>query len=408
MPLAPPPASAVPPAPPAPPAPPLPGGPAISPQAEIRPVPRRRLIAVAALVAAAGVAAGAYWWSEGQYFASTDDAYVSGNVVQVTALVPGTVVAIAADDTQHVTVGRPLVQLDPADSEVALQQAAAQLAATVRQVRTLYVNNGTLQANIAQRQVNMENARDDLRRRMSVTDAGAVSQEDVDHARSALREAEAALRAAQEQLVSNRALTRNTTAAAHPDVARAAASYRAAYLAYARSTLPAPVTGFVARRSVQVGQRVAPGVPLMGVVPLDQVWVDANFKENQMKDMRVGQPVTLYADFYGSRVRYDGKVAGFSAGTGAAFSVLPAQNATGNWIKVVQRLPVRIALQPDQLAAHPLRIGLSMQVRVDVHRRDGASLNTLPTVTPLATDVYARVGQAADASIDKIIAANLE
>ncbi len=377
-----------------------------TPLGEIRPVPRRRLVAVAALVAAAGMAAGIYWWTDARHFASTDDAYVAGNVVQVTSLVPGTVVAIAADDTQRVSVGKPLVELDPTDSEVALQQAAAQLAETVRHVRTLFVNNGTLQANIAQRQATEENARDDLRRRMSVDGTGAVSKEDVDHAQSALREAEAALRAAQEQLASNRALTRNTTIAQHPDVARAAASYRAAYLAYARSTLPAPVTGFVARRAVQVGQRVAPGVPLMGVVPLDQVWVDANFKENQMKDMRVGQPVTLYSDFYGSHIRYHGKVAGFSAGTGAAFSVLPAQNATGNWIKVVQRLPVRITLDPAQLATHPLRIGLSMRVTVDVHHHDGVSLDTLPAVTPLRTDVYALVGREADARIAQIIATN--
>ncbi|PLQ00508.1 HlyD family secretion protein [Cupriavidus pauculus] len=377
-----------------------------APSAEMRPVPRRRLITVAVLVAVTGIGAGAYWWTIGRHYASTDDAYVAGNVVQVTSLVPGTVVSIAADDTQRVTMGQPLLGLDPTDSEVALQQAAAQLAEAVRQVRTLYVNNGALQANIAQRQANVENARDDLRRRMSVDGTGAVSKEDVDHARSALKEAQAALRAAQEQLASNLALTHNTTVAQHPDVARAAASYRAAYLAHARSTLPAPVTGFVARRAVQVGQRVAPGVPLMGVVPLDQVWVDANFKENQMQDMRVGQPVSLVADFYGGQVRYDGKVAGFAAGTGAAFSVLPAQNATGNWIKVVQRLPVRITLDPAQLAAHPLRIGLSMRATVDVHQHDGASLNTLPAVTPLSTDVYASIGRDADASIARIIAAN--
>jgi len=194
-----------------------------APSAEMRPVPRRRLITVAALVAVTGIGAGAYWWTIGRHFASTDDAYVSGNVVQVTSLVPGTVVSIAADDTQRVTMGQPLVGLDPTDSEVALQQAAAQLAETVRQVRTLYVNNGTLQANIAQRQANVENARDDLRRRMSVDGTGAVSKEDVDHARSTLKEAQAALRAAQEQLASNLALTHNTSIAQHPDVARAVA-----------------------------------------------------------------------------------------------------------------------------------------------------------------------------------------
>ncbi|MWL89215.1 HlyD family efflux transporter periplasmic adaptor subunit [Cupriavidus sp. SW-Y-13] len=387
----------------APPATPAPAEVAANPRA----VPRRRLIAVAALVAAAGIASATWWVDDGRFQASTDDAYVGGNIVQVTSLVPGTVVSIAADDTQRVTQGGQLIGLDPTDSEVALQQAAAQLAETVRQVRTLYANNGTLQADIAQRVANMENARDDLRRRMSVDGTGAVSKEDVDHAQSTLKAAQSALRAAQERLVSNQALTDHSTVAAHPEVMKAAALYRAAYLTHARSTLPAPVTGFVARRAVQVGQRVAPGEPLMGVVPLNQIWVDANFKENQMADMRVGQPVTLYSDFYGSHVQYSGKVAGFSAGTGAAFSVLPAQNATGNWIKVVQRLPVRIALDPAELAAHPLRLGLSMRATVDVHDHGGASLGKLPTVTPLSTDVYAAVGRDADASIARIIAANL-
>ena len=366
----------------------------------------RKVAAIAAGLLVAGAAGAFYWWHDVRNVAATEDAYVGGNVVQVTPLTAGTVVSIAGDDTQFVRVGQPLVELDPADSEVAMEQAAAQLAATVRQVRTLYVNNGTLAANIALRAADLARAQDDLQRRQSVSNPGAVSKEEVEHAQTAVRTAAAALRAAQEQLASNRALTDRTTLAAHPDVARAAASYRAAYLAFARSALPAPVDGFIARRAVQVGQRVAPGTPLMAVVPLDQVWVDANFKENQLRHVRVGQPVALYADLYGTRVRYDGKVAGFSAGTGAAFSLLPAQNATGNWIKVVQRLPVRIALEPAQLAAHPLRIGLSMSVSVDTRNDAGASLSTLPPLTPLRTDVYAEVARQADAHIAKIIEAN--
>ncbi|WP_354677420.1 HlyD family secretion protein [Cupriavidus plantarum] len=369
-------------------------------------ISRRKAAVLAAVLVLAGAAGGVYWWRDVQEFASTEDAYVGGNVVQVTPLTSGTVVSIAGDDTQYVREGQPLVELDPADSAVAMEQAAAQLAATVRQVRTLYVNNGTLAANIALRAAYLARAQDDLRRRQAVTNPGAVSAEEVEHAQTAVRTAAAALRAAQEQLVSNRALTDRTTLAEHPDVARAAANYRAAYLAFARSALPAPVDGFIARRAVQVGQRVAPGTPLMAVVPLNQVWVDANFKENQLRRVRVGQPVSLYADLYGQRVRYDGKVAGFSAGTGAAFSLLPAQNATGNWIKVVQRLPVRISLEPAQLAAHPLRIGLSMSVSVDTRNDQGASLSTLPPLTPLRTDVYAEVAREADAHIAKIIAAN--
>src|SRR6516164_9061363 len=210
---------------------------------------------------------------------------------------------------------------------------------------------------------------------MQVAQTGAVSQEEISHARDAVRSAEAALDAAQQQLAANRALTANTTIANHPNVEAAAAKVRDAYLANARNTLPAPVTGYVAKRSVQVGQRVSPGNPLMSVVPLNSLWVDANFKEVQLKHMRIGQAVEMTADVYGSSVVYHGKVVGFSAGTGSAFSLLPAQNATGNWIKVVQRLPVRIALDPQELEKHPLRVGLSMNVTVDL---DGSRIAAMP------------------------------
>ncbi|WP_432257420.1 HlyD family efflux transporter periplasmic adaptor subunit [Cupriavidus sp. TMH.W2] len=367
---------------------------------------KRMLLSLTAALVVAGVGYGVYWGLYARHFESTDDAYVAGNVVQVTPLVGGTVVSIAADDTQLVTAGQPLIQLDRADSQVTLEQAEAQLAQAVREVRTLYVNNGSLAANVALREADVAKARDDLRRRQAIAGSGAVSNEEISHAQAALKGAESALLAAREQLASNKVLTDQTTVEKHPNVQRAAANLRSAYLAFARSSMPAPVTGYVAKRSVQVGQRVAAGAPLMAVVPLDQVWVDANFKEVQITHMRIGQPVTLEADVYGSKVEYHGKVAGFSAGTGSAFSLLPAQNATGNWIKVVQRLPVRIALDAQQLKDHPLRVGLSMTVKVDVRREEGAAMAAAAPARPMQTDVYDKVAQDADQLIARIIAAN--
>jgi membrane fusion protein (multidrug efflux system) len=275
----------------------------------------------------------------------------------------------------------------------------------VRQVRGLFADDSQYEAQVAVRQADLSRAQDDLRRRMQVAQTGAVSQEEVSHASDTVKSAQAALDAAQQQLAANRALTANTTIADHPNVMAAAARVRDAYLANARNMLPAPVTGYVAKRSVQVGQRVSPGTPLMSVVPLNAVWVDANFKEVQLKHMRIGQPVEMTADVYGSSVVYHGKVVGFSAGTGSAFSLLPAQNATGNWIKVVQRLPVRIALDPQELDKHPLRIGLSMQADVNIKDDTGGQLGQAPT-TAYQTNVFDKYGDEADAEIARIIAEN--
>ncbi|GLU34837.1 EmrA/EmrK family multidrug efflux transporter periplasmic adaptor subunit [Trinickia caryophylli] len=367
---------------------------------------RKRLMTLLALVIlVAAIAYGLYYFLVARFHEETDDAYVNGNVVQITPQVTGTVIAVNADDTQTVKAGDPLVVLDGADARVALQQAEANLAQTVRQVRGIFVNNDQYQAQIAQREADLSRAQDDLKRRLAVAQTGAVSQEEISHARDAVKAAQAALDAAQQQLASNRALTTNTTIADHPNVLAAAARVRDAYLNNARNTLPAPVTGYVAKRAVQVGQRVSPGAPLMAIVPLNAVWVDANFKEVQLKHMRIGQPVTLTADVYGSSVVYRGKVVGFSAGTGSAFSLLPAQNATGNWIKVVQRLPVRIELDADQLRAHPLRIGLSMQVDVDIKDDSGSQLGNARN-TVYQTNVFDKYGDEADAEIARIIAAN--
>ncbi|MGF6533052.1 MULTISPECIES: EmrA/EmrK family multidrug efflux transporter periplasmic adaptor subunit [Paraburkholderia] len=367
---------------------------------------RKRMMALLVIVILiAAIAYGFYYFLVARFHESTDDAYVNGNVVQITPQVTGTVIAVNADDTQTVKAGDPVVVLDPADARVALEQSEANLGQVVRQVRGLFADDNQYQAQVEVREADLSRAQDDLRRRMLVAQTGAVSQEEISHARDAVKSAQAALDAAKQQLASNRALTANTTIADHPNVEAAAAKVRDAYLASARNTLPAPVTGYVAKRSVQVGQRVSPGNPLMAIVPLNGVWVDANFKEVQLKHMRIGQPVELTADVYGSSVVFHGKVVGFSAGTGSAFSLLPAQNATGNWIKVVQRLPVRIALDPQELEKHPLRIGLSMDADVSIKDENGGQLGEAPN-TIYQTNVFDKYGDQADAEIARIIAEN--
>ena len=355
----------------------------------------------------AGGAYGLYWADVLRYRQSTDDAYVNGNVVQITPQISGTVVAIGADDTQFVKAGQPLVRLDQADAKVALDQAEAQLARTVREVRNLFATSAQLQAAVQLRESDLAMAQKDLARRERLGNSGAISSEELQHARDAVRSAQAALLSAQQQLVGNQARVDGTTLEDHPDVRNASAAVRSAYLLYSRTVLPAPVSGFVARRNVQLGQRVGPGVALMSVVPLDQVWVDANFKEPQLANMRVGQPVTLIADLYGRSIRYHGHVAGFGAGTGSAFALLPAQNATGNWIKIVQRVPVRVALDPREMAAHPLQIGLSMKAEVAVRDGSGERLPEVAHNAPAyATDVFQSTDKLADARVRAIITAN--
>lgn len=383
---------------------------------------KKALTLVAAAVVLGGIGYGAYYALVANHFEHTDNAYVQANVVQITPQVAGTVVAIAADDTDKVKAGQVLVKLDQADARVALDQAQAQLAQTVREVRTLFANNGSLEAQIRLRQADVTRtqtevarAQDDVNRRAPLLASGAVGKEEYNHAtaqlaaaRSAQAGAESALSAAREQLMSNQSLTDGTTVDQHPNVARAAARVRETYLALQRAALPAPVDGYVAKRSVQVGQRVQAGSPVMALVTLDQPWVDANFKESQLQRIRIGQPATLTADVYGQKVTYHGKVVGLGAGTGAAFSLLPAQNATGNWIKVVQRVPVRLSLDEAEVKAHPLRVGLSMEVEVDVAQQDGPVLAQNPREHAVAqTAVFDALQKDADALVRRIIDANL-
>jgi membrane fusion protein (multidrug efflux system) len=383
---------------------------------------RRALTALAAVVIVVGGGWGLYEWLVASHYEDTDNAYVQGNVIQITPQIGGTVMAIGADDTDFVKAGQPLVQLDPADAKVSLEQAEAALAQAVRQVRTLYANNGSLaaqvtlrQSDIVKAQSDIAKAQDDLQRRRALSGNGAVSKEELNHAetqldtaKSALAAAQAGVVAAKEALVSNQSLTEGTSVAQHPSVLAAAAKVREAYLATQRVAMPAPVDGYVAKRTVQLGQRVAAGTPMMSIVPLNQLWVDANFKEVQLRNIRIDQPVKLTADVYGKKVEYTGKVAGLGVGTGSAFALLPAQNATGNWIKVVQRVPVRIALDPEQLKANPLRIGLSMDAEVDISSKSGKMLADAPRATALTqTAVYSQLDRGADAEVDRIVAANL-
>ena len=365
-----------------------------------------RLVFVIVILAL--LAWGLWYWLVGRWYATTDDAYVHANVVEVTPLVPGTVTAIYAENNDYVRAGQVLVRFDAADARVALQRAEANLALTVRRVRALYAGAGAAEAALATREVELRRAEQDDARVRKLEGTGAISAQDVQHAGDALAAARAALGAAKQQLASARAPISATVLARQPDVLAAAALVRAAYLGEVRTNLLAPVSGYVAKRNVQLGQRVMPGTPLMAVVPLDHVWVNANFKETVLGGLRIGQPVKLVSDVYGSGVVYHGVVQGLGIGTGSAFALLPAQNATGNWIKIVQRLPVRIDIHdPKQLQAHPLRVGLSMDVTVNLHDKKGPLLASAPLLKPvLQTDVYQGQMQAADALIARIVHAN--
>ncbi|AHZ68302.1 multidrug resistance protein [Pseudomonas mandelii JR-1] len=369
--------------------------------------PRKRkvmLVVLAIVVILAGVAVWGYHEFYGRWNESTDDAYVNGNVVEITPLVTGTVVSIGADDGDLVHEGQVLINFDPNDAQVGLQSAQANLARTVRQVRGLYSNVDGMKAQVNALQAEVQKAQDNFNRRKNLAAGGAISQEELSHARDDLTSAQNALANARQQLKTTSALVDDTVVSSHPDVMAAAAQLRQAYLNNSRSTLIAPVTGYVAKRSVQLGQRVQPGTALMAVIPLDQLWIDANFKETQLRDMRIGQPVDIEADLYGSDVKFSGTIDSLGAGTGSAFALLPAQNATGNWIKIVQRVPVRIHINAEELAKHPLRVGLSTQVDVNLRDQSGPVLaQQPPQKASFSTNVYDRQLAEADAMITQLI-----
>jgi membrane fusion protein, multidrug efflux system len=350
-----------------------------------------------------------WFFVEGRWYASTDDAYVNGNIVQITPQINGTVVSIGADDGDLVHAGDVLVKLDRADADIALAQASANLANTVRRVRGLFNNVTGAQAEVAARKTAVDKARSDYERRRDLAKSGAISAEELAHASDALVAAQSAMTTTEQQYQNSKVLVDDTEVSNHPDVQQAAAQLRAAYLDDVRTTLLAPVDGYVARRSVQVGQRVQPGVAMMAVVPLRQVWVDANFKETQLTHMRIGQLVEVTSDIYGNAVKYHARVQSLGVGTGSAFSLLPAQNATGNWIKIVQRVPVRLVFtDPKQLDENPLRIGLSLGVNVSLRDQSGSMLaQHTPTRPPFSTDIYTQELAEADEAIVQVIHANM-
>lgn len=369
--------------------------------------PRRRLVLVSTFVVVIA-AVGAFFIARGGADAVfTDNAYVHGNQVQLTSRVAGTVVAIHADNTDRVERGQVLIEIDATDAKLTLQAAEANLAATVREVRQLVDGVSALAAEVKLRRVELLQRQLDLQRRLE-TKIGSISQEELEHARSGVEAAKVAVESAEQRWAASRALTANTTESTNPRVLRAKAQFRDAYVNLERTRVIAPVDGYVARRSVQLGQRVDLATSLLTIVPLAEVWVEANLKEVQLVDLRIGQPATLTADFYGDNVVYTGRVVGLAAGTGSAFALLPPQNATGNWIKVVQRVPVRIELDAAQFVKHPLRLGLSMQVSIETTDSSGPLLAADVRARPVyETPVYDDSLQGAERVIESIVQGNL-
>jgi membrane fusion protein (multidrug efflux system) len=359
-----------------------------------------------ALIVIAGI--GIYYFAFERNQVKTTDAYVNGNMVRLTPQVAGTVIAINTDNTQYVRRGQVLVQLDPHDNEVVLEQAKASLGQTVRDVAQLFTQEARDTAAVAAAQTQLTQATQDLDRDRPVFDVHGVSAETIVHDENAVRNARALLNQAQANLASTRAEIVGASTEDHPRVLQAEAGVRTAWLAAARTRVVAPVSGYVVSRAVQLGQQVSPTTEMLAIVPIDSVWIDANFKENQLRDLRIGQPVDVKADIYGAHVKYHGKVLGLNAGTGSALAILPAQNASGNWIKIVQRLPVRIGLDPEELAEHPLFLGLSTTVHVDTHDLKGASLSEKPVWSAaLDTPAYDYQMAGVDDEIRAIVARNL-
>lgn len=351
----------------------------VSPKPKNKKKTRKLAMTVAALLfILIGVGYTFYWFIALRHHQATDDAYVAGNQIQIMAQISGNITTVHVDNTDLVKQGDVLLTLDPTDARQAFERAQTALANSVRQTHQLIINNRQYQANIELKKTALSQALADLSRREALGKAAVIGKEELQHARDAAASAKAELEVALQQYNSNNALVLNTPLEQHPSVLNASSQLRDAWLTLQRTKVIAPITGYVSRRSAQIGAQIAEGTPLMVIVPADQIWVDANFKETQLSNMRIGQPVDIISDFYGDDVKYKGTVAGLDMGTGSAFSLLPAQNATGNWIKVVQRLPVRIELDPKQVAEHPLRIGLSMDVTVNTSDKSGLVLAEKP------------------------------
>jgi len=366
------------------------------------------LIIIALVFITLGVLWGLYWLLVLSKRERTDDAYVNGNRVVISAQVSGTAIAVLTDDTQLVKAGQVLVRLDPIDAETALARAASSLGQTVRQVREQKLTADQYDSIIATRRLELKRAQADLAKREPLVAESAIALEEVRHARESVELAKAALTSAERQATASHALVDGTSVQENPAVLQAKAAYRDAWIASQRNAVVAPVTGYVAERSVQLGQHVQAGQALMTVIPLNSLWVDANFKEVQLRSLRIGQPTEVKSDLYGGGFIYHGHVQGMSAGTGAAFALLPAQNASGNWIKVVQRVPVRIRIDDADLAKSPLRVGLSATVTVDTTNTNGPVLAQEGADQPVGnTQVYTQDLERANAEADAVVRRNM-
>lgn len=368
----------------------------------------RRLLWVTIVALCAGLMYLAYWWQFASRFVITNDAYVIGNLTPLKAQTNGTVIDVRADNTQYVKQGDVLVQLDGLQAKVNLEQAAANLAETVRQVETLFTDAETLRQKIAAQEATLHRQQHDLTRYRSVAGEGAVSAQQIEDAEFQVRELEAQVRQTRAELGGAEALVQATDAATNPKVLQAATAVKQAYLDQVRQAIVAPVSGYIAKRSIQPGDQVHPDTPLMAIVPLDYLWIEANFLENELRNVHPGQPVELSVDLYGEKVVYHGEVLGLAAGTGSVFGLLPPDNATGNYIHITERVPVRISLKPEELKAHPLRPGLSVVAKIDTQQPGGSVLKPLTTIPANAykTTVYDHQLDGAEALIRKIIKQN--
>jgi membrane fusion protein (multidrug efflux system) len=329
------------------------------------------LLSLGGVVAKVGIGFGVYWFLDGQHYVTTDNAYVGASTAQINSQTSGQILNVLADDTDAVRAGDVLAMIDPADAHLAAQEAEADYRRTLQRVQQYFAQEAAAVAQVNARKADFDRANVDYERRKELASTGAVSEEEVSATRTALDAARANLVAAQQNLQSARALTQGVDVDRHPETDVARAAWDSALLNLDRTTIVAPVDGIVTQRQAQIGQRIDPGQPLMSIAPVQSAWVDANFKEGQLGNVRVGQEVEMTSDMYGHDVVFHGRVEGIGGGTGSAFAVIPAQNATGNWIKVVQRVPVRISLDPAELAAHPLRVGLSMEAKIDTRKTGG-------------------------------------
>ncbi|MDC9595140.1 multidrug efflux MFS transporter periplasmic adaptor subunit EmrA [Xenorhabdus sp. IM139775] len=355
----------------------------------------------------AGVAYLTYWYMVLRFYQSTDNAYVAGNQVQVMSQTHGSVKNIYVDNTDFVQQGDLLLTLDSTDAENAFEKSKHALAQAVRETQETILSNPKLLANVELKQLTLDKVKNDLARRERLGKVNVIAVEELEHARKAVDIAKADLKVAIQQHKINQALVMGTPLEKLPNIEKSASNLREAWLSLQRTKIYAPVSGYISRRSVQVGARISQSTPLMIIVPSDQLWVEANFKEVQFTNMRLGQSVKLVSDFYGDSITYQGRIIGMDMGTGSAFSILPAQNATGNWIKVVQRLPVRIELKPEQVALNPLRIGLSMHATVDTRDTEGTTLATkAPQRIIYQTDVLSFNSNKIDEIIEQIIKLN--